>query len=71
MPLGDSKVLDVAPPVLADLPVVEENARERAARAAAEKSPAAIQFVRNRLLYARPVLNSRGVVTFGLRHIRK
>ena len=35
------------------------------------KSPAAVQFVRNRMLYARPVLNSRGIVTFGLRHIRK
>ncbi|KAL2046145.1 hypothetical protein N7G274_001592 [Stereocaulon virgatum] len=33
------------------------------------KSPATISFVRNRMFYARPALNAKGRVTFGLRHI--
>ena len=65
---------------LSDLKVLEQTrfaergdtkGDSKVAPKAVEKSPAAIQFVRNRMLYARPVLNSRGVVTFGLRHIRK
>lgn len=35
------------------------------------RTPAAISFVRSRMLFARPALNSRGGVTFGLRHIRE
>lgn len=35
------------------------------------KSPAAISFVRNRMFYARAALNTKGRVTFGLRHIRE
>ena len=34
------------------------------------KSPSAITFVRNRMFYARAVLNAKGKVRFGLRHIR-
>lgn len=37
---------------------------------AAEKSPSEIGFVRSRMLYARAALNARGLVQFGLRHIR-
>ena len=33
-------------------------------------SPVTITFVRSRTLYARPALNAKGKVTFGLRHIR-
>lgn len=71
MPLGDLKVLEetrdsVAAPISA-----VTSAKRNDALTVAEKNPSAIQFVRNRMLYARPVLNSRGVVTFGLRHIRK
>lgn len=33
------------------------------------KNPAAIIFVRSRMFYARPALNAKGRVTFGLRHI--
>jgi telomerase reverse transcriptase len=33
------------------------------------RSPSAISFVRNRFLYARPILSAKGQVTFGLRHI--
>ncbi|KAI1760461.1 hypothetical protein GGR53DRAFT_509611 [Hypoxylon sp. FL1150] len=33
------------------------------------KTPSAIVFVRNRMLYARAALNARGFVHFGLRHI--
>ena len=71
MPLGDLKVLEQ--PRLAEFEPVGCVAKldGKVASKPVEKSPAAIQFVRNRMLYARPVLNSRGVVTFGLRHIRK
>lgn len=34
-------------------------------------SPSAIYFVRNRMFYTRAALNTKGRVTFGLRHIRE
>lgn len=34
-------------------------------------NPNSIVFVRRRMLYARPAINSQGGVRFGLRHIRK
>ncbi|KAK8050638.1 RNA-directed DNA polymerase [Apiospora phragmitis] len=34
-----------------------------------QRSTTDIKFVRNRMLYARPALNARGLVHFGLRHI--
>ena len=43
---------------------------ERGQRAV-ELRPAEIVFVRNRMLYARAALNARGLVHFGLRHIRR
>lgn len=36
----------------------------------AELRPSEITFVRSRMLYARAALNARGLVHFGLRHIR-
>lgn len=39
--------------------------------AAFERKPTDIIFVRSRMLYARAALNARGLVNFGLRHIRK
>lgn len=39
--------------------------------AAFERKPTDIHFVRSRMLYARATLNARGLVHFGLRHIRK
>lgn len=36
-----------------------------------ELSPSEITFARNRMLYARAALNARGLVSFGLRHIRR
>lgn len=39
--------------------------------AAFERKPTDINFVRSRMLYARATLNARGLVYFGLRHIRK
>lgn len=36
-----------------------------------ERTPAEIVFVRNRMLYARAALSARGLIHFGLRHIRK
>lgn len=35
------------------------------------RSPSDISFIRNRMLYARAALNARGLVHFGLRHIRE
>lgn len=35
------------------------------------RKPTEIIFVRSRMLYARAALNARGMVHFGLRHIRK
>lgn len=35
------------------------------------RTPSAITFVRSRMLYARAALNARGLVHFGLRHIRR
>ncbi|KAB5579961.1 hypothetical protein GE09DRAFT_420893 [Coniochaeta sp. 2T2.1] len=35
------------------------------------RTPSEITFVRSRMLYARAALNARGLVHFGLRHIRK
>jgi telomerase reverse transcriptase len=35
-----------------------------------ERRPSEISFVRSRMLYARAALNARGLVYFGLRHIR-
>ena len=35
------------------------------------RSPASINFVRNRMMYARAALNARREVSFGLRHIRE
>jgi telomerase reverse transcriptase len=37
----------------------------------AELRPSDISFVRSRMLYARAALNAKGLVHFGLRHIRK
>ena len=34
------------------------------------RPPSAITFVRNRMFYARAALNAKGMVQFGLRHIR-
>lgn len=34
-------------------------------------TPSTISFIRSRMLYARAALNARGLVHFGLRHIRK
>lgn len=36
-----------------------------------ERKPTEIHFVRSRMLYARATLNARGLVRFGLRHIRE
>ncbi len=36
-----------------------------------ERSPSQIVFVKSRMLYARAALSTRGLVHFGLRHIRR
>jgi hypothetical protein len=35
------------------------------------KTPGAITFVRNRMLYAKAALNAKGGIRFGMRHIRE
>ncbi|OAF54483.2 hypothetical protein VC83_09002 [Pseudogymnoascus destructans] len=60
MPLGDLQILD------------QGGRRELSARISTpliDRSPSSIAFLRSKILYARPTLNSRGAVTFGLRHI--
>ncbi|KPI45901.1 Telomerase reverse transcriptase [Cyphellophora attinorum] len=52
---SDTKRLDV---------LVDENARKTA-----PEGPSAIALVRNRMLYARPSINAKGSVRFGLKHI--
>lgn len=52
--------------VNADQEAVNELSRIQSER----KTPGAITFVRNRMLYAKPALNAKGGVRFGLRHIR-
>ena len=56
-----------------DLEPVESRAKQLAPPSAGqtiERSPSEIVFARNRILYARAALNARGLVHFGLRHIR-
>lgn len=48
----------------------QRNALTGAKQKTVELRPSEITFVRNRMLYARAALNARGLVHFGLRHIR-
>lgn len=43
---------------------------EQSQRLVETRSPARVLFVRNRILYARAGLNTRGSVRYGFRHIR-
>lgn len=48
------------------------NASEkRLPQGGAARGPSEVTFVRSRMLYARAALNARGLVHFGLRHIRR
>jgi telomerase reverse transcriptase len=56
-------------------PLSREGDKERplpldTGKANVERRPSEISFVRSRMLYARAALNARGLVHFGLRHIR-
>lgn len=55
---------------LSELSISSENKAQRPISEPAAKSPSDIIFVRSRMLYARAALNARGLVHFGLRHIR-
>ncbi len=48
----------------------ESSSTSDTATANVELRPSEIPFVRSRMLYARAALNARGLVHFGLRHIR-
>lgn len=56
-PLGDLQILPASNP-----PAIQKQTA---------RSPSGINFVRNRMMYARAALNAQGGVRFGLRHIRK
>lgn len=73
--MGTSKAsLKVNPgrPIFECEPISSQNAVNVAHELATfERKPSDIVFVRSRMLYARAALNARGLVHFGLRHIRK
>ncbi|OBT59037.1 hypothetical protein VE04_01035 [Pseudogymnoascus sp. 24MN13] len=58
---------------LGDLQILDQGGRSelsgRTPTLPIDRSPSSIAFLRSKILYARPTLNSRGAVTFGLRHI--
>lgn len=70
--LSGMPVAELAPLANVDLEKrVLESGGSKPSHAPVEKLSSAISFVRSRLLYARPALNARGLVQFGLRHIRR
>lgn len=48
----------------------KDSSRAADGQQAVELRPSEISFIRSRMLYARAALNARGLVHFGLRHIR-
>ena len=69
--LGCSKSLALSKPVKPPNPDLGNGAEPGSSLQSTCNSPAAITLVRNRMFYARPALNAKGRVTFGLRHIRE
>lgn len=73
---GHGRLLNLKGMPLGDLQILTQSGRSELGEASArniriDRSPSSIAFLRSKILYARPTLNSRGAVTFGLRHIRK
>lgn len=73
---GYRRLLNLKGMPLGDLQILTQSGRSELGEASArniriDRSPSSIAFLRSKILYARPTLNSRGAVTFGLRHIRK
>ncbi|KAJ5032244.1 uncharacterized protein L3040_008853 [Drepanopeziza brunnea f. sp. 'multigermtubi'] len=60
IPLGDLPLLEANPPKVPKTPKIPTSTRH---------TPASINFVRHRMMYARPALNAKLEVKFGLRHI--
>lgn len=69
MPLGDLQIL--AQSGRRELQEAPARSQRVIPTPLIDRSPSSIAFLRSKILYARPTLNSRGAVTFGLRHIRK
>ncbi|KAL8419788.1 hypothetical protein RB594_002812 [Gaeumannomyces avenae] len=68
--LSGKSLNDLEPPASNSLPQANcQNGQGPGSSSSTEKSPAAIVFVRSRMLYSRAALNARGAVHFGLRHI--
>jgi telomerase reverse transcriptase len=67
IPLGD---LELNPAVCTSVPMTDAARRHKSVTVPSASLPGSIVFVRNRILYARPALNKKGRVRFGLRHIR-
>ncbi|EKD17210.1 telomerase reverse transcriptase [Drepanopeziza brunnea f. sp. 'multigermtubi' MB_m1] len=61
IPLGDLPLLEANPPKVPKTPKIPTSTRH---------TPASINFVRHRMMYARPALNAKLEVKFGLRHIQ-
>ncbi|KAL9099832.1 MAG: hypothetical protein Q9163_004720 [Psora crenata] len=73
-PLTDLQPLSSVPQIeqqssMTDFAKFHPRQRSIAGKPSVLNSPSAITFVRSRMLYARPALNAKGKVTFGLRHI--
>lgn len=54
-----------------DIPPVKAKSNQTADRTGEGRTPCKVAFVRSRMLYAKPALNAKGDVRFGLRHIRQ
>ncbi|KAL8370639.1 hypothetical protein RB595_000827 [Gaeumannomyces hyphopodioides] len=68
--LSGKSLNDLEPPTSSSAPqATYQNGQGPGSSSSTEKSPAAIVFVRSRMLYSRAALNARGAVHFGLRHI--
>ncbi|OBT76587.1 hypothetical protein VF21_05363 [Pseudogymnoascus sp. 05NY08] len=71
---GRGNYIQISGMLLGDLQILTQSGRSEVGEASArnipiDRSPLSIAFLRSKILYARPTLNSRGAVTFGLRHI--
>ncbi len=64
VPISELQVLTAKPVDISPAPSLPD-------QRTSELSPTEIIFVKSRMMYARAALNARGLVQFGLRHIRK
>lgn len=77
VPAGRDNLYQLSGIHIVELKTLAEEAQEKARpqeiphdQRPVELRPSGIGFLRNRMMYARAALNARGLVRFGLRHIR-